>query len=140
MLHIGCHLSAAKGYYRMGAEALSIHADTLQFFTRNPRGASAKKVDPADIEKFAILLRENNFAPFVAHAPYTLNACSADEHIRELAKRMMAEDLQTLDLLGGNYYNFHPAAMLDRAPQPESALFATRSMRFCAKNRARRCF
>ena len=110
MLHIGCHLSAAKGYYRMGTEALSIHADTLQFFTRNPRGASAKKVDPADIEKFAALLRENNFAPFVAHAPYTLNACSADEHIRDLAKRMMAEDLQTLDLLGGNYYNFHPGS------------------------------
>ena len=52
----------------------------------------------------------------------------------------MAEDLQTLDLLGGNYYNFHPGSHVGQAPQPESALFATRSMRFCAKNRARRCF
>ena len=110
MLHIGCHLSAAKGYYHMGQEALKVGADTLQYFTRNPRGASAKKVDPEDIKKFAGLMEEHHFAKIVAHAPYTLNACSKDEHLRALAKRMMAEDLETLDYLPGNYYNFHPGS------------------------------
>lgn len=110
MLHIGCHLSAAKGYYHMGQEALKVGADTLQYFTRNPRGASAKKVDPEDIKKFVNLMEEHHFAKIVAHAPYTLNACSKDEHLRALAKRMMAEDLETLDYLPGNYYNFHPGS------------------------------
>lgn len=110
MLHIGCHLSAAKGYYHMGQEALKVGADTLQYFTRNPRGASAKKVDPEDIKKFVELMEEYQFAKIVAHAPYTLNACSKDEHLRALAKRMMAEDLETLDYLPGNYYNFHPGS------------------------------
>ena len=50
MLHIGCHLSSSKGYRHMGEEALSIKADTFQFFTRNPRGSKAKKANPKDAE------------------------------------------------------------------------------------------
>ena len=45
MLHIGCHLSASKGYLHMGREDVSIGANTFQFFTRNPRGGSAKALD-----------------------------------------------------------------------------------------------
>ena len=48
MLHIGCHLSCAKGYLSMGEQALALGADTFQFFTRNPRGGAAKSADPAD--------------------------------------------------------------------------------------------
>ena len=110
MLHIGCHLSVSKGYYHMGQEALSIGADTFQFFTRNPRGAGVKKVDPEDAKKLVALMQENNFAKIVAHAPYTLNACSGDAHIRELAKTMMAGDLENLEHVPGNYYNFHPGS------------------------------
>ena len=110
MLHIGCHLSVSKGYYHMGQEALSIGADTFQFFTRNPRGAGVKKIDPEDAKRLALLMQENNFAKIVAHAPYTLNACSGDAHIRELAKTMMAGDLENLEHVPGNYYNFHPGS------------------------------
>lgn len=110
MLHIGCHLSVSKGFYNMGKEALSIGADTFQFFTRNPRGASAKKVDLDDVAKLNELMCLNNFAPIVAHAPYTLNACSADEGIRNLAKTMMAEDIQNLENIPGVLYNFHPGS------------------------------
>ena len=110
MLHIGCHLSVSKGFYNMGKEALSIGADTFQFFTRNPRGASPKKVDLDDVAKLNELMCLNNFAPIVAHAPYTLNACSADEGIRNLAKTMMAEDIQNLENIPGVLYNFHPGS------------------------------
>lgn len=110
MLHIGCHLSVSKGYYNMGKEALTVGADTFQFFTRNPRGASAKQLDLDDVKRLNELMRENNFAPIVAHAPYTLNACSADENIRRLAKKMMREDLHNLENVQNALYNFHPGS------------------------------
>lgn len=110
MLNIGCHLSVSKGYLNLGKTAVSINANTFAFFTRNPRGGSAKAVNEADAKSLCEFMREHNFAKFVAHAPYTMNACSADESIRSLAKTMMAEDLSTLNLLGENYYNFHPGS------------------------------
>lgn len=110
MLKIGCHLSNAGGYYKTGLEALRIGANTFQIFTRNPRGARAKAVEPADFEALRVLMLENNFAPIIAHAPYTMNPCSKDPHLRGLAAEMMADDLARMELLPGNYYNFHPGS------------------------------
>ena len=110
MLNIGCHLSASKGFLNMAKEAVSINANTFQFFTRNPRGFRAKDIDEKDINKFLEYISDKNFAPIVAHAPYTLNACSADEKIRELAKVTMADDLRRMEYVPNNYYNFHPGS------------------------------
>lgn len=110
MLNIGCHLSVSKGYRHMGKEALSIGANTFQFFTRNPRGSKAKKIDEQDVAALLQLLKENKFATLLAHAPYTLNACSADPGLREFAGKVFAEDLANLEYLPGNFYNFHPGS------------------------------
>ncbi len=111
MLRIGCHLSSAKGFLHMGQEALSIKAGTFQFFTRNPRGSKAKKVDADDAAALAALVKKHDFAPLLAHAPYTLNACSSDSGLRDFARRVMAEDIGILDAhLPGNMYNFHPGS------------------------------
>ena len=87
-----------------------MQADTFQFFTRNPRGASAKEIDPADAEELNQILRENHFTPLVAHAPYTLNPCSAEKKTRDLALMLMLSDLDRMELIPGNYYNFHPGS------------------------------
>ena len=76
MLYLGCHLSSSKGYAAMGRTALSIGANTFQFFTRNPRGGSVKPFDEADANALNALMEEHHFAPILAHAPYTLNACA----------------------------------------------------------------
>lgn len=110
MFKIGCHLSASKGFAHMGKEALSIGANTFQFFTRNPRGGKAKDIDPADINEFLQFSKINNFAQILAHAPYTLNACSADPKIREFAFNTMKDDLFRMEHLPGNLYNFHPGS------------------------------
>lgn len=110
MLSIGCHLSASKGYLHMGQEALSIGASTFQFFTRNPRGGSAKDIDPADVAAFLALAEENHFGKILAHAPYTLNPCAAVESTREFAWRTMLDDLQRMENTPGNMYNFHPGS------------------------------
>lgn len=110
MLNIGCHLSTTKGYENMGKEAVSIGGNTFQFFTRNPRGGKAKDIDPVDIEKLRKIMEENNFSKILAHAPYTLNGCSADENTRKFATEMMADDLKRMEYLPGNLYNFHPGS------------------------------
>jgi len=108
MLYIGCHLSSSKGYRHMGEAALKIGANTFQFFTRNPRGSQAKKMDPQDAQALVDLAREHSFGPLIAHAPYTLNPCAADPHVREFAHMVVAEDLANLEYLPGVLYNFHP--------------------------------
>lgn len=110
MFIIGCHLSAAKGYAHMGKEAVSIGANTFQFFTRNPRGSKAKAIDPQDVAKFLELAKENQLHTILAHAPYTLNACSAEPRTREFALEVMTDDLLRMEYTPGNYYTFHPGS------------------------------
>ena len=110
MLQIGCHLSASKGYLHMGREAVSIGANTFQFFTRNPRGGSAKAVDEKDVAAYRAFAAENGIGVILAHAPYTLNGCSADPAIRDFATRTMKDDLRRMEYFPGNLYNFHPGS------------------------------
>ena len=110
MLNIGCHLSTTKGFENMGKEALEIGANTFQFFTRNPRGGKAKDIDINDMNGLLKIAKENNFATILAHAPYTLNACSADERTREFAREMMEDDLRRMEFMPNNLYNFHPGS------------------------------
>ena len=110
MFYIGCHLSASEGFLAMGRTALSIGANTFQFFTRNPRGSRAKAIDPKDAEAFLTLAKENGFGTLVAHAPYTINPCSKDERTREFARLTMADDLLRMEYVPGNVYNFHPGS------------------------------
>ena len=110
MLRIGCHLSSSKGYLAMAKTAVSIDANTFQFFTRNPRGSRAKSLDPKDIEAFLTFAKEHDISQILAHAPYTLNACSADQSVREFARLTMADDLNRLEATPGCCYNFHPGS------------------------------
>lgn len=108
MIRIGCHLSSSKGYESMAKDAIAIDANTFQFFTRNPRGGNAKAINEKDVERFLTTAKEKDITPLLAHAPYTLNACSADPKLRNFAKRTMADDLARMEYTPGNMYNFHP--------------------------------
>jgi len=110
MIKIGCHLSASGGFMRMAREILSIGGNTFQFFTRNPRGGTAKPLDEADAAAFRTFAQANGIPVILAHAPYTLNGCSADPAIREFAARTMADDLHRMESVPGNLYNFHPGS------------------------------
>jgi len=110
MLHIGCHLSSSKGFLKMGETALSIGANTFQFFTRNPRGSKAKAIDQEDAAALMRFMDEHDFPCILAHAPYTLNPCSKDPHVREFAQMTMADDLVRMEATPGQMYNFHPGS------------------------------
>lgn len=124
MLHIGCHLSSSKGFLAMGRQAWKLGADTFQFFTRNPRGSKAKELDSADAAALMALLAERNFAPVIAHAPYTLNLCSAEEKNRTFAREIMADDLRRMEYLPGQLYNFHPGSHVGQGTETGIAYIA----------------
>ena len=116
MIRIGCHLSPSKGLLAMGYDALSICANTFQFFLRNPRGSKAKPLDGADAAALMDLLRREDMLPMVAHAPYTLNPCAADPRVQEFANLVMADDLRRMEAFPGNLYNFHPGSHVGQGP------------------------
>jgi deoxyribonuclease-4 len=124
MLNIGCHISSAKGFLAMGRTALTIGASTFQFFTRNPRGGAAKNIDLRDVAAFLVLARENGITPFLAHAAYTLNPCSADPKTRAFALEAMADDLRRMEHLPGNMYNFHPGSHVGQGIEAAIVLIA----------------
>lgn len=124
MLSIGCHLSSSKGFAAMGNTASSIGANTFAFFTRNPRGGAAKAIDPADAQALRAHMEAEGFAKLVAHAPYTLNCCSDKPHARQFARQAMAEDLQRMEFLPNNYYNFHPGSHVKQGAEAGISMIA----------------
>ena len=124
MLTIGSHLSSAKGYEAMGKVALQIGASTFQFFTTNARGGKAKEIRPEDVQSFQNLSQAHGFPCILAHAPYTMNACGADEKVRTFAIETMADDLRRMEYTPGNYYNFHPGSHVKQGAEKGIALIA----------------
>ena len=124
MFRIGCHLSSSKGYMAMGEQALAIGANTFQYFTRNPRGGAVKELDLKDVEAYLEFAEANDIRDILAHAPYTINACAADENIREFARNTMADDLRRLSYLPGSMYNFHPGSHVKQGAEKGIELIA----------------
>mgnify|MGYP000652420044 CR=1 FL=1 len=110
MLRIGNHLPSSKGYLAMGKHAVKLGATTFAFFTRNPRGGTAKPIDEADIQAFLAYAREHDIDHLVAHAPYTMNLCSAKPDIREFGLGMLQDDMKRMEYTPNQYYNFHPGS------------------------------
>lgn len=124
MFHIGSHISSSKGYAAMGRQAVKLGADTFAFFTRNPRGGSAKPISRTDVDKYLEIAGEHGFAKIVAHAPYTLNACSSKEEVRTFARETFADDLKRMEYTPGQYYNFHPGSHVGQGAEQGIELIA----------------
>ena len=120
MLFLGCHLSISGGYLHMGEEALSIGANTFQYFSRNPRGGNVRAFDASDAQALVDFMRERDFGPALTHAPYTLNPCAAAESTLEFARRALKEDLKRLDFFPDGLYNLHPGCRVGQ--EPDAAL------------------
>ena len=124
MINIGCHLPSSGGFLAMGRHATELGADTFAFFTRNPRGGAAKEIDPKDAEALVTYMKENSFGKLVAHAPYTMNVCAAKEDIRKFSREMLADDLERMQYVPGNYYNFHPGSHVGQGAEAAVVMIA----------------
>ena len=110
MINIGTHLSISKGFKVAANMALEIGGNTFQYFPRNPRGGAVKKLDDNDVKAFHEIVKENNFAPILCHAPYTYNLSSSKDEVRTFAREAFRQDLERLELLPCDLYNFHPGS------------------------------
>ena len=110
MVYIGCHLSVTNGYEAMGRQMVEFGGDTFSWFTRNPRGGKSKDVAPEDVKALERILSEKKFGKLVAHASYTMNLCSANPETRANGLDMLKKDLEKMELLPNQYYNFHPGS------------------------------
>ena len=110
MIYIGCHLSVGDGYEAMGKTMKAFGGNTFAFFTRNPRGGKTKELVPGDAEALCALMQAEKFGPLVAHGSYTMNLCSANLQTRANGLDMLEKDLERMEVLPGNFYNFHPGS------------------------------
>ena len=124
MFYVGCHLSFSKGYEAIGKEALSIGANTFQFFTRSPRGGKAKALNLEDVENLNKIIEANGFKHVLAHAPYTMNACSKTEYVRGYAEEVMKDDIYRMSFIKGSLYNFHPGSHVGQGTEVAIPLIA----------------
>ena len=113
MLTIGCHLSTHYGYERMAEEAVSINANTFQYFTRNPRGGHQRALDEKDIEAFNHYAQAHNIVDPLGYAPYDLDPGEADQAKQDFARLVMMEDLARLALMPGSRYLIRPGSAQD---------------------------
>lgn len=123
-MYIGSHISSSKGYEAMGKQAVALGANSFAFFTRNPRGGSAKEIKPADVERYLEIAGREQFGPIVAHAPYTMNPCAAKPDIRQFAGEMFVDDMARMEYIPGNYYNFHPGSHVGQGAETAVELIA----------------
>ena len=117
MLRIGNHLPSSKGYLAMGKHAVKLGATTFAFFTRNPRGGTAKPIAESDVQAFLAFAAEHDIDHLVAHAPYTMNLCSAKPDIRQFGLNMLQDDMKRMEYTPYNYYNFHPGSHVGQGAQ-----------------------
>ena len=107
-MYIGAHISISKGFAKAVQSAHDIGANTMQFFTRNPRGTRAKALDEGDIKEYLQLLEKLEFGSVVAHAPYTINLASPDEKAWNFAIETTVDDLDRLGRINAPYLCIHP--------------------------------
>ena len=124
MINIGCHLSSSGGFLAMGKHATELGADTFAFFTRNPRGGSAKEIDPEDARALVEYMEKEHFGKLVAHAPYTMNVCAAKPDIREFSRNVLKDDIKRMEYVPGNYYNFHPGSHVGQGAEEAIPMIA----------------
>ena len=107
---IGTHMSIAKGIVKTAENVVKMNADTMQIFSRNPRGSNYKDPTVKEAEEFQRIRREAGFGAILAHAPYTMNLASAKPEVYEFACTVIREDVTRMDRLGIENLVFHPGS------------------------------
>lgn len=110
MLIIGTHMSIAGGIAKTAENVVKMEANTMQIFSRNPRGSNFKIPSEKEVEEFQRIRQEYHFGPILAHAPYTMNLASAKPEVYEFACEVIREDIKRMDALGIENIVFHPGS------------------------------
>lgn len=110
MLRLGCHLPVAGGFARTAALAKELGANTYQFFTRNPRGGSARNIPAGEIIEARNARLSLDIAPIAGHLPYTVNMAAPAEKSYAFARLVVAADCVRMEAVGAEFLIVHPGS------------------------------
>jgi len=99
-LRIGFHISIAGGFSKVVEKAQRAKCETIQLFSRNPRGWSYKDLDLIQVKQFKEDLRRSNISPCFLHLPYLPNLAAAEEELYAKSINSVCEDLRRAEILG----------------------------------------
>jgi deoxyribonuclease-4 len=124
MPRIGLHVSIAGKIYESLERAHALGCDTMQIFSRNPRGWQAAALDESDVRQFKVLKAKYDIRPVVIHIPYIINLASPDDTLYARSIEAYIEDAARADLLGAEYFVTHLGSHVGSGEDPGIARFS----------------
>lgn len=107
---IGAHLPIKGGLLSPLLLASELGCDTVQLFSRNPRGWQTKPLTDQDIALFKQARRQTKISPVAIHCNYLVNLAAADEALLEKSRSSFREEIERAVLLGVDYLVVHPGS------------------------------
>lgn len=106
-MRIGVHVSIAGHIYESLVRAHGLGCDTMQIFSRNPRGWHLSALRGSDVAEFRRLKQKYDIDPVVVHIPYIINLATPDDSLYRRSIDAYIEDLKRSDMLGAEYFVTH---------------------------------
>ena len=107
---IGLHLPIAGGLQNALLKAQALSCDTVQIFSRNPRGWMARPLTGEEVERFRAVRAETGISPVVVHCNYLVNLAAANPEILEKSRASFREEIERGLQLGADYLVVHPGS------------------------------
>jgi deoxyribonuclease-4 len=107
---IGFHAPIAGGLQNALLKAKERGCDTVQIFSRNPRGWKARPLSEQEVEAFKRVRSETGIGPVVIHANYLINLAAADAGVREKSVASFREEVERGLQLAADYLVVHPGS------------------------------
>lgn len=104
---LGSHVSIAGSIYESIDRAVSLGCNTMQIFSRNPRGWQVTRLSPSDVEEFKKRRKEKGISPVIVHIPYIINLASGDNKLYNKSISAYIEDIERAGRLGAEYFCTH---------------------------------
>lgn len=124
---VGCQVSIAQGLPRAIAQAQKVGAGCFQFFTRNPRGGSARSIPQDEIVLWQEERCRTGIGSVFGHLPYTVNLAASQERVQAFSRRILVDDARRMSAIGADYMVVHPGTAVETGEE-DALLNITRSV------------
>ena len=112
-MRFGFHISIAGGFSRIVERAKARGCETIQFFSRNPRGWTYSSLNRKEAEAFRSSIPSSHLSPVFLHLPYLPNLASSKSKFYKRSIHSIVTDLQRAEHLGAHYLIIHIGHRMD---------------------------
>ena len=130
-MRFGFHVSIRGGFGKIVARARERQCETIQIFSRNPRGWKYRPLNRNEVGEFIQETKKYDIRPVFVHMPYLVNLASDDSSLFERSVSSLTAGLKRSALLGAPYLILHVGS----SPDPTKGLKRmTKGIRRALKN------